>query len=150
MKKCPHDILLSLVRNRGSVFRLNSERALAELGQIVKTILIADDSTFLRLILRDVFSKNYRILEAEDGENAVKLFREERPDVVLLDVVMPERDGMGALREIKKLDPQAKVIMVTAVGQESIIHECRKLGAIDYITKPFDEQAVLKTVEKYL
>jgi two-component system chemotaxis response regulator CheY len=115
----------------------------------MKKILIVDDSSFLRLILKNIFKK-YQLFEAKSGEEALKVFRENKPDIILLDIVMPGLDGKEALRELRKLDPKAQVIMVTAVGQNATMDECRKLGAIDYVTKPFDEEAVLQTVEQYL
>ena len=119
---------------------------------MAKKILIADDSLFMRMTLRSNLIKEYEIVEADSGAEALKQFEKEKPDLVLLDIVMPqgEEEGIRVLEEIMKNDPQAQVVMITAVGQEAIIEECKKLGAKDYIVKPFDEERVNETIEKYL
>ncbi len=118
----------------------------------MKKILIADDSLFMRMTLRDNLSKDYEIVEADTGAKALELFEKERPDLVLLDIVMPEgeEEGVGVLGQIMQSSPEAQVVMITAVGQEAIIDQCKKLGAKDYIVKPFDEKQVTETVERYL
>ena len=119
-----------------------------------KKILIADDSLFMRKVLKDILSKKseYEIVEANSGANTEQQFKKEKPDLVLLDIIMPEgeEEGIRVLEEIKRFDNEAKVIMITAVGQEAIIEECKRLGASDYIVKPFDEKLVVNTVKKYL
>jgi len=119
---------------------------------MAKKILIADDSLFMRMTLRSNLIKEYEIVEADSGVEALEQFEKEKPDLVLLDIVMPqgEEEGIRVLEEIMKNDPQAQVVMITAVGQEAIIEECKKLGAKDYIVKPFDEKLINETVEKYL
>ena len=121
-------------------------------GTDMKKILIADDSLFMRMTLKNHLPKGYEVVEADSGAKALKLFQEEKPDLVLLDIVMPEgeEEGIRVLREIMKNEPQACVVMITAVGQETIIEECNKLGARDYIVKPFDEKQVVDTVQKHL
>jgi two-component system, chemotaxis family, chemotaxis protein CheY len=118
----------------------------------MKKILIADDSMFMRKVLTDILGASYTIVYAETGKNAVDQYQKEKPDLVLLDIVMPEGDteGVSVLRQIKKQDPNAQVVMITAVGQDNIIAECKELGVEDYIVKPFDESKVKKTVEKYI
>lgn len=118
----------------------------------MKKILIADDSLFMRKILKDILSDKYEIVEAKSGSETEKQFRKEKPDLVLLDIVMPEgvEEGLRVLREIRKTNPNACVVMITAVGQDMIIEECRKLGAKDHIVKPFDEEQVRQTVAKHL
>ncbi len=118
----------------------------------MKKILIADDSLFMRKILRDILSKDYEIVEADTGKKALKQFKKEKPDLTLLDIIMPEseEEGLRVLKEIKKNDSRACVVMVTAVGQIVITEECKKLGAKDVITKPFEEKEILEIVEKYL
>ncbi len=118
----------------------------------MKKILIADDSLFMRRILKDVLSEEYEIVEADSGAKALEQFEKEKPDLVLLDIVMPEgeEEGLIVLRSIMEKDPEAQVVMITAVGQETIIEECRKLGAKDYIVKPFDAKLVTETVERCL
>ena len=119
---------------------------------MAKKILVADDSLFMRMILRNNLPEEYEIVEADSGANALEQFEKEKPDLVLLDIVMPEgeEEGVRVLQEIMKDNPEACVVMITAVGQEAIIEECKKLGAKDYIVKPFDEKLVNETVEKYL
>lgn len=118
----------------------------------MKKILIADDSLFMRKMLKDILSDKYAIVEAESGSKAEKQIKTEKPDLTLLDIIMPEgeEEGIRVLKQIKKADPKAKVVMITAVGQDAVIEECKKLGAADYIVKPFDKEKVIKTVQKYL
>ena len=115
-------------------------------------ILIADDSLFMRRILKDILSEDYKTVEADSGAEALEKFEKEKPDLVLLDIIMPEgeEEGITVLRSIKEKDPDAQVIMITAVGQDAIIDQCRKFGAKDYIVKPFDAKKVTETVEKCL
>ena len=119
---------------------------------MAKKILIADDSLFMRMILRNNLIGEYEIVEADSGAEALEQFEKEKPDLVLLDLVMPqgEEEGVRVLKEIMENNPKAQVVMITAVGQEAIIEECKKLGAKDYIVKPFDEKRVKETIEKYL
>ena len=119
---------------------------------MAKKILIADDSLFMRRILKDILSDKYTIVEAESGSKAEQQFKEEKPDLILLDIIMPEgeEEGIRVLQKIGKSNPKAKVVMISAVGQDSIIEECKKLGAVDYIVKPFDREEVINTVQKYL
>jgi len=118
----------------------------------MKKILIADDSLFMRMTLKNILSKEYEIVEADSGAKTLEQFKIEKPDLVLLDIVMPEgeEEGVRVLREIMKDNPKACVVMITAVGQDTIIEECSKLGARDYIIKPFDEKLVAETVGKCL
>lgn len=115
-------------------------------------ILIADDSLFMRRILKDVLSDQYEVIEADSGAKALEQFEKESPDLVLLDIIMPdgEEEGLIVLRSIIKKNPEAQVVMITAIGQDAIIEECKKLGAKDYIVKPFDAKLVAETVKKYL
>ena len=119
---------------------------------MAKKILIVDDSLFMRMTLRNNLIGEYEIVEADSGAEALEQFQKEKPDLVLLDIVMPqgEEEGIRVIKEIMENNPQAQVVMITAVGQEAIIEECKKLGAKDYIVKPFDEKLVNETVEKYL
>jgi len=121
----------------------------------MKKILIADDSLFMRKVLTDILSSKpdeYELLKAHSGKSALELFKKEKPDLILLDIIMPEGEeaGIKVLRQVMKADPEAKVVMITAVGQEVVIEECKKLGAKDYIIKPFDEKQVIRKVERYL
>ncbi len=117
-----------------------------------KKILITDDSKFIRMVLKEYLNKNFDVVEADGGASAVRQFSKESPDLVLLDVIMPkgEEEGIKTLKQIIKINPEAKVIMITAVGQNSVIKECKDIGATDYIIKPFDEDQVLKTICKYI
>jgi len=119
---------------------------------MAKKILIADDSLFMRGILRDILSGKYKIVEAATGSEAKQQFKEEKPDLTLLDIIMPEgeEEGIKVLEKIVKSNPKVKVVMITAIGQDSIIEECKRLGAVDYIVKPFDREEVINTVQKYL
>lgn len=119
----------------------------------MKTILIADDSMFMRTVVKDVLGGKYEVLEADSGKTCLEQFERGRPDLTLLDVVMPEgeEEGLRALRLILETDPKAKVVMITALGkQESIVQECLRLGAKGCIVKPFEESQVLKVVEECL
>lgn len=113
------------------------------------TLLVVDDAAFMRMRCSKLLTESgYQVVEAENGVQAVKQYEEHRPDAVLLDITMPEMDGLTALREIRKLDPNAKVAMVTAMGQQSIVMEALKAGARDFVLKPFQSDRVLATVKK--
>ncbi len=115
------------------------------------TVLIVDDAEFLRMrISRILAGSGYQIIQADSGMSAVSLYQASRPDVVLMDITMPEMDGLTALREIKAIDPEARVIMLTALGQDSVVLEALKAGALDFVVKPFDTKRVLETIEKVL
>jgi len=119
---------------------------------MAKKILIADDSLFMRKILKDILSDKYEIVEAATGSEAEQQFKEEKPDLTLLDIIMPEgeEEGIEILKKIGKANLKSQVVMITAVGQDTIIEECKKLGAVDYIIKPFDRKDVIRIVQKYL
>lgn len=119
----------------------------------MKTILVADDSMFMRTVVKDVLGGKYRIVEADSGKACLEQFERVHPDLVLLDVVMPEgeEEGLRALRHILESDPKARVVMLTALGkQETIVKECLRLGAKGCIVKPFEGGQVLKVVEECL
>lgn len=118
----------------------------------MKKILVVDDSEFIRKVLKETLSAQYSVVMASTGKKALEVYKKEKPDLVLLDIIMPggEEEGMKVLEKIIDIDKESLVIMITAVGQETIRQECKKLGARDYIVKPFDEDDVLKTVKKYL
>ncbi|MGQ0771175.1 MAG: response regulator [Nitrososphaerota archaeon] len=111
-------------------------------------IMVADDSDAIRLVLQDILSiGNHEIVaEAANGEEAVKKFSEMRPDVLLLDLAMPKKDGLTVLKEIIANHPTAKVILITASDNQSIINECLNVGATAFISKPFDFDHVLKLI----
>jgi two-component system chemotaxis response regulator CheY len=108
-------------------------------------ILIVDDASFMRTVLKDIIKRNglaAEIIEAGDGVDGVKAYQTNKPNLVTMDVNMPRADGIQALRAIMKIDPTAKVVMVTSVEQKQIVQDAMKLGARDYIVKPFDKTTV--------
>jgi two-component system chemotaxis response regulator CheY len=114
-------------------------------------ILIVDDAEFLRVRLNKILdTEGYEVFQAENGVKAVSTYKEKHPDVVLMDVTMPEMDGLAALKEIVSFDPQAKVVMLTALGQESVVLDAVKSGARDFIVKPFEHDRVMKAISKLL
>ena len=117
---------------------------------MAKNILICDDAAFMRMMIKNVLTKGgYNVVgEAENGAKAVEKYKELSPDLVLMDITMPEMDGIQALKEIKKLDPNAKVIMCSAMGQQAMVVESIQAGARDFIVKPFQEDRVLEAVKK--
>ena len=115
------------------------------------TIMIVDDAAFMRMRCGRMLSENgYNVVEAENGRDAVTKYSEVRPDAVLMDITMPELDGLGALKEIKKIDPNARVAMVTALGQQQIVMSALQAGARDFVVKPFQPERVLAAVQKLL
>jgi two-component system, chemotaxis family, chemotaxis protein CheY len=118
----------------------------------MKKIMIVDDSMYMRNMLRDILPEQYGVVEADSGSSAIATYDREQPDLVFLDIVMPEGDteGMTVLDKIKKKNPKAKVVMISAVGQDTIVNQCKKLGAQDYILKPFDDKQVVDTVAKHI
>ncbi len=117
---------------------------------MAKNILICDDAAFMRMMIKDILSKNgYNVAgEAENGLKAVEKYKEVSPDLVLMDITMPEMDGIQALKEIKKADAGAKVIMCSAMGQQAMVIESIQAGAKDFIVKPFQADRVLEAVKK--
>ena len=117
---------------------------------MAKNILICDDAAFMRMMIKDILGKNgYNVAgEAENGLKAVEKFKELSPDLVLMDITMPEMDGIAALKEIKTIDAGAKVIMCSAMGQQAMVIESIQAGAKDFIVKPFQQDRVLEAVKK--
>lgn len=115
-------------------------------------ILIVDDAKFMRMTLSNILSKaNHEVVgEGENGRDAIELYRKLNPDLVTLDITMPEMSGLEAIREIKKEFPQAKVIMCSAMGQQKMVVESIEAGAKDFIVKPFDEGRVLEAINRVL
>ena len=115
-----------------------------------KRILLVDDAVFMRMKLKDILEKNgYEVVgEAQNGLEAIEKYKTERPDLVTMDITMPEMDGVTALKEIKKIDPKAKVIMCSAMGQQSMVMDAIQAGAIDFIVKPFDNDRVIESINK--
>lgn len=115
-------------------------------------ILIVDDAAFMRMMIKDILSKNgYQVVgEAENGQKAVKKYQELKPDIVTMDITMPELDGIGAVKEIKKIDPNARILMCSAMGQQAMVIDAIQAGAKDFIVKPFKPERVLEAVTKAL
>lgn len=115
-------------------------------------ILIVDDAAFMRMMIKDILTKNgYEVVgEANDGVQAVEKFKEVRPDLVTMDITMPEMDGITALKEIKKMDSSAKVIMCSAMGQQAMVIDAIQAGAKDFIVKPFQADRVIEAIKKTL
>lgn len=115
-------------------------------------ILIVDDAKFMRMTLSNILSKaNHEVVgEGENGRDAIELYRKLNPDLVTLDITMPEMSGLEAIKEIKKEFPQAKVIMCSAMGQQKMVVESIEAGAKDFIVKPFDEGRVLDAINRVL
>jgi two-component system, chemotaxis family, chemotaxis protein CheY len=119
----------------------------------MKTILLADDSLFMRTALKSILEGRYEVREADNGAHCLELFEQTRPDLVLLDVVMPEgnEEGIRVLGRIMSIDPAAKVVMISALAnQDAVVRDCSRLGAVGFIAKPFEEERVLSMVEDCL
>ena len=116
------------------------------------SVLIADDAAFMRMMLKNVLTEaGYEIAgEAENGAVAVAKYRELSPDLTTMDITMPEMDGLAALKEIRAGDPTARVVMCSAMGQQSMVIESIQAGAKDFIVKPFQPDRVLEAVQKAL
>ncbi|HEV7666324.1 MAG TPA: response regulator [Chloroflexota bacterium] len=114
-------------------------------------VLVVDDAAFMRVRACKVLQDNgHDVFQAENGVEAVRQYAEHRPDAVLLDITMPEMDGLEALKEIRRMDPSARVAMVTAMGQQAIVMEALRAGAKDFVLKPFQPDRVLGAVQKLL
>jgi len=115
-------------------------------------ILLADDSAFMRKVLMDILTEAgfSDFLEAENGNQALELIEKESPDLVLLDIIMPELEGIGVLSKLKELGNTTKLIVVSAVGQDAMIEEAKNLGAFGYVVKPFEGEKVLETIKSAL
>ncbi len=114
-----------------------------------KNVLIVDDGAFMRVLIKGMLVKHHYTVvgEAEDGDVGVRLYKELRPDLVTMDITMPTMDGISALKEIIAFDPDANVIMVSAMGQEHNIKEAIKAGARSFLVKPFDESGLISVIE---
>ncbi|MBU9720330.1 MULTISPECIES: response regulator [Bacillaceae] len=115
-------------------------------------VLIVDDAAFMRMMIKDILTKNgfEVVAEAGDGAQAVDMYKEHSPDLVTMDITMPEMDGITSLKEIKKMDPNAKVIMCSAMGQQAMVIDAIQAGAKDFIVKPFQADRVLEAINKTL
>jgi two-component system, chemotaxis family, chemotaxis protein CheY len=115
-------------------------------------VLIVDDLAFIKIVLRDILEKSgFRVVgEASNGEQAIAMYQDARPDVVLMDITMPGMDGLTALKQIRQIDPAARVIICSALGQQRLIVQAIQLGAKDFIVKPFQPQRVVSALKKAL
>ena len=117
---------------------------------MAKSVLICDDAAFMRVMIKDILTKNgYEVAgEAENGLKAVEKYNETKPDLVMMDITMPEMDGIQALKQIKSNDPNASVVMCSAMGQQAMVIEAIQSGAKDFIVKPFQPDRVIEAVKK--
>lgn len=117
-----------------------------------KRILVTDDALFMRVTLKNILTQHgYEVVgEAANGRESVEMYKNLKPDLVTMDITMPEMDGISAVREIKKIDPEARVVMVTAMGQKNLVVEAIQAGAKDFIVKPFQPERVIESVQKLL
>jgi two-component system chemotaxis response regulator CheY len=114
-------------------------------------IMVVDDAQFIRMRVAKLLTKyGYKIIEAGNGEEAVQNYHQFRPDVVLMDITMPGKDGLTALAEIRNFDPQARVIMLTALGQQAMMLKAIQAGAKDFLVKPFDPKQIIEALQKVL
>lgn len=115
-----------------------------------KRILVVDDAAFMRMMIKDILTKNgYSVVgEADNGLNAIDKYEELHPDLVTMDITMPEMDGITAVKEIRKNNPNARIIMCSAMGQQSMVIDAIQAGARDFIVKPFQPERVLEAVSK--
>jgi len=114
--------------------------------------MIVDDAAFMRMMLKDILSKNgFTVIgEAENGAVAIEKYMELQPNLTIMDITMPEMDGLQAVKEIRKRDPKARVIMCSAMGQQSMVIEAIQSGAKDFVVKPFQAERVVEAVTKAL
>lgn len=115
-----------------------------------KTVLITDDTAFMRMTLRNVLEKSgYSVVgEAEDGLQAIEMYRELSPFLVTMDITMPNMDGISAIKEILNYDRNAKIIVVSAMGQKTLVIEALNAGALDFVVKPFQPDRILEALQK--
>jgi len=118
--------------------------------QDMASVLIVDDAAFMRMMIKDILVKNgYNVVgEAENGLRAIEKYKELSPDLVIMDITMPDMDGIQAVRQIKKINADAKIIMCSAMGQQAMVIESIQAGARDFIVKPFQADRFLEAVKK--
>lgn len=117
----------------------------------MKKVLVVDDAMFMRTMIKNILKDNPDftvVAEAENGKEAVEKYKEVQPDIVTLDITMPEMDGIEALKEIISINPNAKCVMCSAMGQQGMVLDAIKLGAKDFIVKPFQADRVLEALQK--
>lgn len=115
------------------------------------TVLVVDDAAFMRMRAGKLLSQHgYEVLEAENGLDALNMYQEHNPDVVLMDITMPVMDGLTALKQIRQADPNAKVVMLSAMGQQAMVIDAIKSGARDFVVKPYEPDSLLSSVKKLI
>lgn len=121
-------------------------------GSMGRKVLVVDDAAFMRMMLKDILVKNdFEVAgEAENGNVAVAAYQKVRPDIVTMDITMPEMNGIEAVKAIKAIDPESKIIMVSAMGQQPMVIEAIQAGATDFIVKPFQPDRVVEALNKAL
>ena len=118
---------------------------------VMAKILVVDDSYFMRIALRGILkSENHSVIEAEDGDQAVEIYRREEPDLVTMDITMPNKDGIEAAHEILAEYPSAKIVMVSALDQETLVKKVLQAGVSEFLVKPFKPEQVLGVVDRLL
>jgi two-component system chemotaxis response regulator CheY len=119
---------------------------------LAHTILIVDDAAFMRMMLKEILTKNgYNVIgEAENGASAITKYKELKPDLVTMDITMPEMDGITAVKKIRKIDKNARIVMCSAMGQQAMVIDAIQAGARDFIVKPFQPVRVMEAVQKAL
>ncbi|MEW6065667.1 MAG: response regulator [Bacillota bacterium] len=117
-----------------------------------KRILIVDDAAFMRMMIKNILTKNgYEVVgEAENAAIALQMYKELKPDLVTMDITMPEMDGIQGVKAIRAVDPNANIIMCSAMGQQSMVMEAIQAGAKDFIVKPFQQDRILQAIERVL
>jgi two-component system chemotaxis response regulator CheY len=119
---------------------------------LAKRILVVDDAAFMRMMIKNILTKyGYEVVgEAENGAVAVQMYKELNPDLVTMDITMPEMDGIECVKAILAIDPQANIVMVSAMGQQAMVMEAIRAGAKDFIVKPFQQERILQAIERAL
>ncbi|MDX9916879.1 MAG: response regulator [Gudongella sp.] len=115
-----------------------------------KRVMVVDDAVFMRMKLKDILEKGgfEVVAEAQNGLDAIEKYKAEKPDLITMDITMPEMDGIEALRQIKAINPGVKVVMCSAMGQQSMVMDAIQAGASDFIVKPFQTDRVLQSMSK--
>ena len=126
---------------------MNTKTIVGE-GGLLK-ILVVDDAAFMRVTLDKILRKaGHEVIQATSGYNALELYQESNPDLVTMDITMPDMDGIEAVQKIKEIDPGARVVMISAMGQESMVGDAIKAGAMDFVVKPFQPERILAAVAR--
>jgi two-component system chemotaxis response regulator CheY len=117
-----------------------------------KKILIVDDAAFMRMMIKNIVTKNgYEVVgEAENGHAALELYKEHKPDLVTMDITMPEMSGIEGVKAIREFDPAANIIMCSAMGQQAMVMDAIQAGAKDFVVKPFQQDRILQAIERVL